>query len=85
MRLLSFFRSAIRESDFFSSSEMLRFHGDLEYRTLTGGVLSIAILITVIIGFASMILDTISLSSITTQKIVNQASSPTALNLTASP
>jgi hypothetical protein len=64
---------------------MLRFQGDLEYSTLTGGLLSMGILATVIIGFASMILDTLTLSTITAQQSILQAYTPTPLNLTASP
>jgi hypothetical protein len=46
---------------------MLRYDDDEKYRTLTGGILSLGIIITIIIGFASMILDTLQLSSITTK------------------
>lgn len=38
----------------------------MEYRTLTGGLVSLAIIITILVGFANMILDTLDLNSITT-------------------
>ena len=56
-------------SDFFNSSQLLRYENENEYRTLTGGIVSIGIAITIVIGFASMISDTLNKSAITyTQK-----------------
>lgn len=62
----------LKASDFFYSTEMLRYDEEMEYRTLTGGIFSLGIIITICIGFASMILDTLNLSSIsTTKEVIN--------------
>lgn len=54
------FKNLIKMGDFFNSYQMLRYQKETEYRTLTGGIISIAIITTIIIAFASMILDTIN-------------------------
>jgi len=61
MGILSKFKQAVKMTDFFYSSDMLRYENELEYRTLTGGILSLGIIITILIGFASMIIDTLNL------------------------
>jgi hypothetical protein len=75
----------IKCTDFFYSTEMLRYDDEEEYRTLTGGILSMGIIITTVIGFASMILQTLDLSSITTQVEVVKNMAPTYSVLTAAP
>lgn len=63
-------------NDLFYATEMLRYDKELEYRSFTGGLLSIAIIIAVIIGFASMILDTLSLSTITFVTTITKDTNP---------
>lgn len=63
-------------NDLFYATEMLRYDKELEYRSFTGGLLSIAIIIAVIIGFASMILDTLSLSSINFVESITKNTDP---------
>lgn len=75
----------VKMTDFFYSSEMLRYEDELEYRTLTGGVLSLGIIVTILIGFASMIIDTINLTSITTQMQVVKSTNPSAAILSTAP
>lgn len=55
---LSNFKNVIKKSDLFYSSEMLRYENELEYKSLTGGIISLALIITVIVGFANMIILT---------------------------
>jgi len=45
---------------------MLRYDAEMEYKTLTGGIISLGILITIITGFASSIIDTLNLNTIST-------------------
>lgn len=57
-------KQLVKLSDFFNSFQMLRFNKETEYRTITGGIVSIGVIITIIIAFASMIKDTINRSTI---------------------
>ena len=43
---------------------MLRFDKEMEYRTFTGGIFSLGIIIAVLVGFANMIIDTLALNTI---------------------
>lgn len=82
MGLLEKIKSVVKATDFFYSTDMLRYEEDVEYRTVTGGIFSIAIIITTFIGFASMIIDTINRTSITTQTNISKSSAPTRSVLT---
>ena len=44
--------------DLFSSIQLLRFDGDAETKTLTGGIFSLAVIVYLISTFSSMVLDT---------------------------
>lgn len=57
----------------------------MEYRTLTGGLISLGIIITIFIGFANMILDTLDLNTITTSMEVIKQQVPTPATLSTSP
>jgi hypothetical protein len=48
----------------------------LEYKSLTGGILSIALIITVLIGFANMIILTMQREDISSTKEVVKHSDP---------
>lgn len=72
-------------SDFFNSSQMLRFQNENEFRTLTGGIISIGIIITIIISFASMILDTLNLSTINYTENSIKRVDPSYTAMTADP
>lgn len=76
MGFFSLLKDAVRMNDLFYATEMLRYDKELEYRSFTGGLLSIAIIIAVIVGFASMILDTLSLSTISFVTTVTKNSNP---------
>jgi hypothetical protein len=72
-------------SDFFNSSQMLRFQNENEFRTLTGGIISIGIIITIIVSFASMILDTLNLSTINYTENSIKRVDPSYTAMTADP
>lgn len=61
MKFWKLVKGAVKSTDFFYSSEMLRYEEELQFRTMTGGILSLAIIIATLIGFASMIIDTLNL------------------------
>jgi hypothetical protein len=68
----------------FSSSEMLRYNDDAHYQTFTGGFFSLAIILTVIAGFFSMISETLNRTAISSSLNVITSGNPTLYNLTPS-
>lgn len=69
----------------FYASDMLRYEKEGEYSTITGGIISVGIIIAILVGFASMILDTLDLSVITTQASLTKQIDPTSAILTTEP
>jgi hypothetical protein len=61
-------------NDLFYASEMLRFDKELEYRSITGGIFSMAIIVAVLVGFASMIIDTLALNTINSVELITKDS-----------
>lgn len=58
MFVLKVLKRIIGKMDLFSSIQLLRFDGDAETKTLTGGIFSLAIIVYLISTFSSMVLDT---------------------------
>ena len=85
MKFLRMMKNMVEMSDFFYSTQMLRFQKEGEYRTLTGGLLSLGIIVTIVIGFTSMIRETLNRSSFTTSLTVEKKPDPSATLMTASP
>ena len=50
-------------TDYFNSSSMLRFENENDYKTITGGIISVAIIVTIIVSFTSEILVTLERTS----------------------
>ena len=84
MKFLRILKEAVEMSDFFYSTKLLRFQKDGEYHTVTGGILSIGIIIIIIVGFANMIISTVNRTTITTSLKVEKKTSPTLTTLTSS-
>jgi hypothetical protein len=55
---------------------MLRYENELEYRSLTGGILSLALIITILVGFADMIILTIKKEQISSTQTAYKYSDP---------
>jgi hypothetical protein len=55
---LKILKRIIGKMDLFSSIQLLRFDGDAETKTLTGGVFSLAIIIYLTATFSSIVFDT---------------------------
>ena len=72
-------------TDFFYSTQLLRFQKEGEYRTFTGGLLSIGIIVAIIVGFANMIMDTLNKGTITTSFKSEKNPNPTSTTMVASP
>lgn len=52
------FKNLIRNIDLFYSNEILRYNSTSQYKTITGGIISIAIIIAILVGFSQMIINT---------------------------
>ena len=75
-------KKLIHQADFFCSNQLLRYNSDTQYNTVTGGLLSIAIIIVIVIGFASMITDTLNRTSITSSLTITKSADPPLSALT---
>ena len=71
-------------NDFFYSTQLLRFKQKGQYRTFTGGLLSLGIIVVIVIGFASMILSMLQRTTISTTFNVQKNTDPTLTTLDTS-
>ena len=62
---------------------MLRYDNDTEYKTVTGGIITISIIILVTVGFANMISDTFNRTAITASLNIAKSNDPTFFDLKA--
>ena len=85
MGFIRHLKSAVEMTDFFYSTQLLRFNKEGEYRTFTGGFLSIGIIVVIIIGFANMIGETLNKSRLTTSFKIIKNPDPTHTTLVADP
>ena len=69
-------KKLIQQADLFCSNQLLRYNSDTQYSTITGGLLSIAIIVVIVIGFASMIADILNRTSITSTLTTTKHSDP---------
>lgn len=76
-------RRLIKKLDLFSSIQLLRFQGDAETKSLTGGLVSFIIFIYLSITFSSMIIDTFHKVVITSITDTTQADVPTSIYLSS--
>ncbi len=76
MAILKGIKRLIYQTDMFCSSQLLRYNSETQYKTMTGGLLSLAIIIVIIVGFANMISDTLQRTSITSSLTINKQSDP---------
>jgi hypothetical protein len=67
----------------FYASEMLRYNNENQYKTFTGGVITLGILTTIMIAFASMIFETLDRTKITYTLDVKKRADPTNYTLEA--
>jgi hypothetical protein len=84
MEYLKKIKTAIERNDLFCSSQMLRYKDDTQYKTLTGGIISLAIIIAIVVGFAGMINDTINKNSITFDSTTLKSTDPSLIKLSTS-
>ena len=71
--------------DFFNSSQLLRYNTDNEYKTITGGIISLAIITIILISFSSMISDTMERNTIVYSESVFRSPDPSKIIMKISP
>ena len=83
MKIIKHLKKIVTSIDMFYSSQMLRYDNDTEYKTVTGGIITISIIILVTVGFASMISDTFNRTAITASLNIAKSNDPTFFDLKA--
>ena len=81
MVVLTILKRIVGKMDLFSSIQLLRFDGDAETKTFTGGVFSLSIIIYLIATFSSMIFDTFNKLIITSTSDSKQDNEPDPIYL----
>jgi hypothetical protein len=76
MAVLKTLKGIIYQLDMFCSSELLRYNAETQYKTLTGGILSFAIICVIAGGFFNMIIDTLDRVTITSTLVTIKQSNP---------
>ena len=71
--------------DFFNSSQLMRLDKESDYRTITGGVMSIALITTILIAFTDMIGDTLNRNTISYTQSTIMNIDPSKIEMKASP
>ncbi len=57
----------------------------MEYKSLTGGIISLALIATILVGFANMIILTLQREQISSNKTVEKHSDPTYMSVKMNP
>lgn len=60
MKFLQVLKTLINRADFFSTTELIRYREEPDFKTFTGGVFSIAIVSLLAVIFASMSLSAVN-------------------------
>jgi len=81
MLVLKILKRIIGKMDLFSSIQLLRFDGDAETKTFTGGIFSLAIIIYLISTFSNMVIDTFNKLIITSTSDNKQDDEPEPIYL----
>lgn len=76
MLVFKVIKKLVNKLDLFSSIQLLRFDGDAETKTFTGGIVSLGIVLYIMSTFSSMILDTFNKIVITSSSDTTQDDTP---------
>ena len=74
-----------RNFDFFQTSKLLRYNKDAEYKSVTGGITSITVVIILCILFFNMGLRTIRKETVTSSTSTTNEIDPSEMTLTMGP
>ena len=81
----SILNKVFRSIDLFSNVQFLRYNGETEYTTNSGGVVSLAVITILIILFASMGVKTVNKQIITSTKSTKYESHPSKTTINVGP
>lgn len=81
MHLRTMFKNLVKMNDFFHSVQLFRYEKESDYRTFTGGLISLVIIIVITIGFAQMIISTFNLTTISYTLKIEKKTNPESLNI----
>ena len=79
--ILKNFSRMIEKVDFFNSSQFMRYKKENDYRTFTGGFISLGIIVVIFLSLANMIIDTLSLKSVNYQLKTIQSINPDSFSV----
>ena len=79
------FIKILRMVDFFQSSKLLRYNGDAEYKSTSGGIVSVTVVIIFIILFSNMGLKTLRKETITSSSYTENEIDPSEMNMVMGP
>ena len=71
------------EADFLYSSDILRYNNDSKYKTVSGAVFSLIIMMTIVVGFSSMIISTMEKNTFESSLQVKKTENPSTITLKA--
>lgn len=74
--VIKIMKKVISKMDLFSSIQLLRFDGDADTKTFTGGIISFALVVYLISTFSTMVLNTFNKLIITAYQDTTQPHEP---------
>lgn len=84
-RCVTFIQKLLRKVDLFPATQFIRYKGDAQYTTATGGFVSVAVIVIFMILFASMAIKTVNREIINATTTVNSEIDPVPIKLVTSP
>lgn len=81
MKIFGILRKLINQADFFSTTELIRYREEPDFKTFTGGIFSIAIIVVLATIFGNMSLSAVRRENINWSSQMLKDSVPPPLNL----
>jgi hypothetical protein len=85
MKIVKLIRQLLQKFDSFPATQFLRYQGETEYATATGGFFSLVVIVVFMILFTSTGLDVINKVNVTATSNFQSEMEPSPANLTAGP
>ena len=81
MKFFTLTKDLLVQADLFHSAQMLRYKSDPDYKTITGGIISLITIIAVVFAFSNMIISTMERTSISSKIEVKKTGDPSWMEL----
>ena len=81
MRVFKIFRNLVQEVDFFSTTQLIRYQEDPDFKTFSGGIFSIGIIALLATIFGNMALSAVRREQIDWSTEVRQEANPPKLEV----